>query len=212
MHSSHGVTARRRLLVSLSLGFVGAILAAVLGAGPGSGLVGWDVFAATFCGWVWMSIWRMDPDATADHARRDDPTRRLADAVVLSAAGVSVVAIGAVTFGASHRSSATGLAVALALTSIVLSWLIVHTVFTLKYAQLHYAQPQGGIDFNEPDPPQYSDFAYLAFTIGMTFQVSDTDIGSKRIRRTVLHHALIAFPLVTLIMASAINLVAGLAH
>jgi uncharacterized membrane protein len=79
----------------------------------------------------------------------------------------------------------------------------------LKYARLYYLEG-GGIDFNEDDPPQYSDFAYLSFTIGMTFQVSDTDIGSKQIRRAALQHAWVAFPLGALIIASAINLVAGL--
>ena len=76
-----------------------------------------------------------------------------------------------------------------------LSWAAVHTVFTLRYAQLFYrgGGNGSGIDFNEDDPPDYRDFAYLALTIGMTFQVSDTDLGSKAIRRTALRHALISW-------------------
>jgi uncharacterized membrane protein len=70
---------------------------------------------------------------------------------------------------------------------------------------------EAAAEFNEKDPPQYSDFAYLSFTIGMTFQVSDTNIQSKQIRRTVLRHALLSFPLGTVIIATSINLVAGLA-
>jgi uncharacterized membrane protein len=99
----------------------------------------------------------------------------------------------------------------LALASVFVSWTLVHTVFTLKYARLYYSGQAGGIDFNEPDDPQYSDFAYLSFTIGMTFQVSDTDIESKQIRRTALRHAWLSFPLGAVIIATAINLVAGLA-
>ncbi|MGN6160922.1 MAG: DUF1345 domain-containing protein, partial [Marmoricola sp.] len=156
-------------------------------------------------------IWRSDAAETSEHANRDDPSRDIADLIILCAAGASVVAVGAVLFQAKHRSSATPVEVAIALTSIMLSWLLVHTVFTLKYARLYYVGEDGGVDFNQDEPPRYSDFAYLAFTIGMTFQVSDTDITSTAIRRTALRQALIGFPLVVLITAAAINLVAGLA-
>jgi hypothetical protein len=91
------------------------------------------------------------------------------------------------------------------------SMVFVHTVFTLKYACLYYSGRAGGIDFNEAEPPQYSDFAYLSFTIGMTFQVSDTNIESKQIRRTALRHAWLSFPLGVVIISASINLVAGLA-
>ncbi|MEO7234131.1 MAG: DUF1345 domain-containing protein, partial [Lapillicoccus sp.] len=80
------------------------------------------------------------------------------------------------------------------------------------YAQLYYEGRPGGIDFNQDDElPDYRDFAYLAFTVGMTFQVSDTDLKTKAIRRTALHQALVSFPLGTVIIASSINLVSGLA-
>jgi len=98
-----------------------------------------------------------------------------------------------------------------ALLSIFVSWTLIHTVFTLKYARLYYSDEVGGIDFNESDAPEYSDFAYLSFTIGMTFQVSDTDIESKPIRRTALRHAWLSFPLGAVIIAASINLVSGLA-
>jgi uncharacterized membrane protein len=103
------------------------------------------------------------------------------------------------------------IAVGVVLASVFVSWILVHTVFTLKYARLYYSGRAGGIDFNEPDDPQYTDFAYLSFTIGMTFQVSDTNLESKQIRRTALRHAWLSFPLGAVIIATAINLVAGLA-
>lgn len=212
VRSPGGSAARTKLLVSLGVGVVGGACAAVLGAGPAAALIGWDLLALTFCVWVWVVIWPLDPTSTMAHANRDDPGRELADLVLLGAAVASLVAVGAVLVRASHevgdgRYVQAGLAVA----SIVLSWLLVHTVFTLKYARLYHRGTVGGIDFNQDELPQYSDFAYLSFTIGMTFQVSDTDIRSTDIRRTALHHALIAFPLGTLIIASAINLVVGLA-
>jgi uncharacterized membrane protein len=100
---------------------------------------------------------------------------------------------------------------ALALVSVFVSWILVHTVFALKYARLYYAGTPGGIDFNEAEAPDYADFAYLSFTIGMTFQVSDTKTETKQIRRTALRHAWLSFPLAAVIIATSINLVSGLA-
>ena len=99
----------------------------------------------------------------------------------------------------------------LALVSVFVSWTLVHTVFTLKYARRYYSGTAGGIDFNGTGAPDYPDFAYLAFTIGMTFQVSDTNIRSRPIRRTALRHAWLLFPLGAVIIATSINLVSGLA-
>jgi uncharacterized membrane protein len=99
---------------------------------------------------------------------------------------------------------------ALSVASVILAWSSVHTMFTTRYARLYYAGEDGGIDFNETDPPKYSDFAYLAFTIGMTFQVSDTNFATKELRATALRHALLSYLFGTFIIASMINLLAGL--
>ena len=203
--------ARTKLLISVALGALGTAAGFGLGVGPASVLIGWDLTALVFGGWTWASTWSMDADETARHARRDNPGRDVIDLIVLCAATASVVAVGAVLFQASGDEGLSRYAhVALAVVSIFLSWTLVHTVFMLKYARLYYLEG-GGIDFNEDDEPQYTDFAYLSFTIGMTFQVSDTNISSKKIRRAALQHGWVAFPLGALIIASAINLVAGLA-
>jgi len=96
--------------------------------------------------------------------------------------------------------------------TIVCSWLLVHTVFALRYAHVYYTEPEGGIDYKSKglEDPDYLDFAYTAFTIGMTFQVSDTDIQRREIRRTVLRHALLAYLFGAIILAVAINLIASL--
>ena len=85
-------------------------------------------------------------------------------------------------------------------------------MFTLKYARLYYSCTPGGIDFNGSGLPDYPDFAYLAFTIGMTYQVSDTDLTNKAIRHTALRHSLMSYLLGTVIIAATINVAAGLAH
>ena len=205
-------SARTKLLVSVAAAVVAGVAAALLGAGRAAPLIGWDVLAVVFCAWVWSAVWSLDAEATAGHAKRENPSRDLADLVLLGAAVASLVAVGVVLFGAGHASGNAEYAqAALALVSVFVSWTLVHTVFTLKYARLYYSGEVGGIDFNESDAPQYSDFAYLAFTIGMTFQVSDTNIGSKAIRRTALRHAWLSFPLGAVIIATSINLVSGLA-
>jgi len=115
----------------------------------------------------------------------------------------------------SHEAQAAGgytlpASTGSAVISAALSRAIVHTVYMLRYPRLHYTGPDRGVDFNEPDPPTYTDFAYLAFTIGMTFQVSDTPLRTKEFRRTALRHGLLSYLFGTGILATAINLVAGL--
>ena len=85
-----------------------------------------------------------------------------------------------------------------------------HTLYLVRYGDLYYSDPIGGIEFGDDGPPDYHDFAYLAFTIGMTFQVSDTDLNLKKMRRTALRHALLSFLFVGVIGALAINSVASL--
>jgi uncharacterized membrane protein len=209
---NHASTARLKLLVALASGLLTAAGAAAVGTGRMAPLIGWDVLAVVFGVWTWRAVWPLDPVMTRAYAQKENPSRDLADALLLGASIASLVAVGVVLFGASHEPGDTRYwEAALAVLSVFISWTIVHTIFTLKYARLYYGGAPGGIDFNEPDPPQYSDFAYLAFTIGMTFQVSDTDLQTKEIRRTALRHAWLSYPLGAVIIATTINLVSGLA-
>jgi uncharacterized membrane protein len=205
-------SARTKLLVSLGAAVVIGAAAGAAGAGRAAPLIGWDVLALVYGSWAWATVWKLDPEGAKADARREDPSRDQADLLVLGAAIASLIAVGAVLFGAGGASGyGKYLLAGLALVSVFVSWVIVHTVFTLKYARLYYSDPVGGIDFNGTGEPDYPDFAYLSFTIGMTFQVSDTDIQSKPIRRTALRHAWLSFPLVAVIIATSINLVSGLA-
>jgi uncharacterized membrane protein len=205
-------TARTKLLVSLAAGAAGGTAAGLAGTGRAAPLIGWDILALVFGVWVWSTVWRLDAETTAAHARREDPSSRLADAVLLGAAIASLIAVGLVLAGVGHASGiAQYLQAGLALMSVFVSWTIIHTVFTLRYARLYYAGQAGGINFNQTAAPDYGDFAYLSFTIGMTFQVSDTNIGSGQIRRTALRHAWLSFPMGAVIIATTINLVSGLA-
>ena len=97
----------------------------------------------------------------------------------------------------------------LVVVSVVLSWAAVHVVFTLRYARLYYAQG-GGIDFHADTLPDFRDFLYVALTIGMTFQVSDTDLNAKLIRMTALRHALLSYLFGVVVVSTTINVIATL--
>lgn len=210
--STKGLSARQRLAWS---GFAGLVTGGLLVAAQQRELAplgGWDIAAASFLVSVWTTIGSADGRRTAALAAREDNSRALADVVLLCAAVASLVGVGFLLVqGAAKGGPSPGVAIGVGIASVIVSWLVVHTVFTLKYARVYYSGAAGGVDFNEPDPPSYLDFAYLAFTIGMTFQVSDTNLTTKAVRSTALRHALLSYLFGTVIIATTINLVAGLA-
>ena len=208
---SHGVSARRRVVTSAAVGALAGPLSALALPWYQTPLVAWDVAAATYLCWIWAVLWKLDARRTAQHAEREDPTRAAADLMVLGAAFASLVAVAVLIVRAGPGGSLAVLVqVAFGVTSVVLSWAVIHTVFALRYAWLFYQDEDGGIDFHQPHKPQYSDFAYFAFTVGMTYQVSDTEVNTAPIRATVLRHSLLSYLFGTLIVALTINLVAGL--
>jgi uncharacterized membrane protein len=174
-------------------------------------LLGWGAASLTWVGWVWVSIVSLDPTATSRNATREDPHGAVADLLLLSA---SVAILAAVILGVVKAGDTSGADRALLLGSgiavVIASWGVVQTVFTLRYASLYYRGATHAVDFNEDDDPSYADFAYLAFTIGMTYQVSDTDLRTKAVRHTALRHALLSYLFGTVIIATTINLAAGL--
>ncbi|MFY1632046.1 DUF1345 domain-containing protein [Solwaraspora sp. WMMB335] len=213
MHRFQARAARRRgsLLSLAGLGVVVGVAVGVTGPPLLGPLAGWTVTAAAYLSWRWPVIWRCDAAATARAVDQVDPGRLVADAVLLGAALASLLAV-VVVLGAprvAHDSSSTAL-IALSIASVVLSWAVIHEVFTGRYARLYYGERAAGIDFHSPEQPRFSDFAYLAFTVGMTFQVSDPELTTSTMRRTVLSHALLSFLFGAVIIAVLINLIGGL--
>ena len=206
------VTARKRFAVTIVLGAVVAVVVGLQAAWPYAVVAGWDTAALIFSAWVWVMMASMTSADTAAHATQQEPGRAQADVLVLMAAVASLVAVGYVLVQASSaKGAAQDLLAGLGVLSVALSWLAVHTLFSLRYARLYYGGSPGGIDFNQKAPPRYLDFAYVAFTLGMTFQVSDTDLQTPTIRTTALRHALLAYLFGAVILAATINLIAGLA-
>jgi uncharacterized membrane protein len=176
-----------------------------------SPLIGWCASALTLLVPAWAMMFGADSARTRALAAREDSSRVVADLVVLAACIASLIGVGLVLLkAATAKGAALAGMTALGAASIGLAWAIVHTIFTLRYADLYYSNG-GGIDFNGDDAPDYRDFAYVAFTVGMTYQVSDTNLRTKAFRRTALRHSLLSFVFGTAIIAVMINIVAGLA-
>jgi uncharacterized membrane protein len=204
------VSARTRLAVSFVAGLLVGVPAVVLTGWDVGLMLGWDTSAMVFVGSVILDVHDRNPTRTREMATREDNSRAAAAAIVLSACVASLVGVGFTLIKAAHSNGVThGLITAVAVLSVVMSWAAVHTVYTLHYARIYY-RDQGGIDWHADDKPHYGDFAYVALTIGMTFQVSDTDLVSKAIRMTALRHALLSYLFGVVVVAMTINVVAGL--
>jgi uncharacterized membrane protein len=198
-----------------------AMSAAGLVAGVGIGtvapplfalLAGWDVAALTYLAWTWWVIWPLDHHWTAQLAGREDPSRPVRDVLLLLSGLTSLLAIGVVLV-TSHRLQGVprDVGIVVGVASLVVSWTVVQTVFTTRYAGIYYRYG-GGIDFHQAEPPRFSDFAYVAFTVGATFQVADTDLTNSVMRVEVLRHLLLAYLFGAVLIAATVNLLAGLAQ
>jgi uncharacterized membrane protein len=203
--------AARRLMLGIVAGLVAAAIALGLGASWAvTALFAFDTAAGVYVIWVWVTVSGADAAATARLARSEDASRASAETILIGAGVASLLAVGFTLAQASHsHAPARGLLTALSFGSVALAWTSVHTVYLLRYARLYYSPPDGGIDFHGENPA-YLDFAYLALTIGMTFQVSDTDLTFKRVRRSALHHALLSYLFGTVIVAVTVSSVADL--
>ncbi|MDF2822952.1 MAG: putative rane protein [Mycobacterium sp.] len=201
-----------RLAGALLAGGIAAVCVGLTAGWPYVPAAGWIVAASIYLAWTWTLVGRMDPTRTGAHARHvheEDSTRGFTQVVVLLA---SVASLGGVGYLLAAESTKGGdlPAAAVGILSVAASWFAVHTVFMLRYARLYYTGPPEAIDFNQDEAPAYADFAYLAFTLGMTYQVSDTNLRSRTIRSTALTHALLSFLLGAVILAMTLNLVVGL--
>jgi uncharacterized membrane protein len=201
-----------RILVAAPLGVGAAIVVGLTAGWPFAPAAGWIVAAVAYLIWTWLIVGRLDAVQTARHATRygeDDSTPWIIDLTVLMA---SVASLGGVGYLLAAESTGGVSAAVIGALSVAAAWVTVHTVYMLRYARLYYTGDEGGIDFNESEGyrPDYGDFAYLAFTLGMTYQVSDTDLTDRQIRMAALRHALLSFLLGAIVLAIVINLGASL--
>jgi uncharacterized membrane protein len=204
--------ALRRLLIAAVVGVVAGLALATVLPWRLAVLGGWNATALTFLLSVAPIILGADGARTQRIAVREDMNRDVARLLLLAASSASLVAVGFTLGLARHERGADRvLLITMAAGTLLVSWTVLNTVFTLRYARLYYLGAGDSIDFGDPSrPPDYRDFAYVAFTIGMTYQVSDTMLHARGIRRTVLVHALLSYVFGVVIVAAGVNVVAGL--
>jgi uncharacterized membrane protein len=201
-----------RIAVATPLGVAAAVAVGVTVGWPYAPAGGWIVASVVYLAWTWLIVGSLDAAGTRTHATRyrdDDSTPWILDVTLLLASVASLGGVGYLLVAGSG-GDVSGAVVGVA--SVVAAWVTVHTVYMLRYARLYYGgDDEGGIDFNaEGYQPDYGDFAYLAFTLGMTYQVSDTDLTARPIRMAALRHGLLSFLFGAIILAITINLVASL--
>ncbi len=201
---------RRRVLTACAVGVIVGGITAWVGPWQLAILAGWDIGSSLLVGWIWVSIARLDAHATRLLATREDDSRAASRGVVIVACVASLVGVfvGILKARAVGGNAGAVLTVA-SVIAVVLAWGAVHTIFMLQYAHRYYDR-NGGIEFPQDDEPSYLDFAYVAFTVGMTFQVSDTDISNRSMRALLLRHAALSYLFGTVIVGLTINVVGGL--
>jgi uncharacterized membrane protein len=206
------ILSARRALVCAAIGAVAGVVVAVAVAPRLGPLVGWCTAGLVALVWVWRICWPQDSAGTERLAREESSSRVTDDAIITAC----IASIGAVVIALIQSRSQTGDAISVALVILgvlgtVMAWALVNTVYAFKYARLYFLDHrEGGFDFKQDTPPTYSDFAYLAFTVGMSFAVAEVEPTSSDTRRKALPHALLSYLFGTVLIAVAINLVTNL--
>jgi len=190
---------------------VGAVIGVVVGVLTGAllgVLAGIAATATIFVAVGWIVLWPMDAAATQHNVGRED-LRPVAEELVIVAAALGGL-VGIVVLLLLSGSGTGRAAAATAPGGVFMVWAGLHLMYATRYAHLYYTGVVGGIDFNSDEPPTYRDFLYFSYNLGMTYQVSDTDVSSASIRAIVLRHCLLSYLFGTVILATTINLVTGI--
>jgi uncharacterized membrane protein len=181
-------------------------------------MVGWDAFSLCMIALTWLTFFVTDAKELCEQAKKQDESRYTIFLIVLFSVCISIIGILIVLRNTDENLVRRQLHTIVSMLGVALSWFLLHTTLTLRYAHLYYIhtfsqqhQHKGGINFPEEiDEPDYLDFAYFSFVIGMTFQVSDVQVTSQGMRRLVLLHGLISFIFNTIIVALTINTIANI--
>jgi len=180
-------------------------------------MITWCAFALSYMITSWIVFFSRSPVQIREHSRQQDGSRVYVLLLILITSFASLFTVLLLMLSTEAKETPHIIYIPVAVGSMLLSWIMVHTLFGFHYAHLFYGDdtedPSShaeGLEFPSEKKPDYLDFAYFSFVIGMTFQVSDVDITSKTIRRLALLHGLLSFGLNTFVVALTINLIAGL--
>ena len=209
-----------RLFISLGLAVVAFFILLILKVEIFTRIViSWDLFALIMIIWLWNIFFKMSAPNLRTHARMEDNSRTVSFFIILSTVIISLMGILILLNNKTKGMINPYIHAPVSIIGVGISWLLLHSLFTSRYAHLYYGGSSqhddpneicGGIEFPGGEDPDYLDFAYFAFVIGMTFQVSDTNITFKKIRRNVLFHGLLSFIYNTIIVAISISVIINL--
>ena len=206
---------RMRSLIAAAVGAVTYLILRSFSAVSTCMIAGWDGFAFTLLALIWISMLTSRIDHIRYRARTQDLSRFLIFVFTVAAACSSIFAV-IFLLSAEKNSRHLGYHAALSIAAILSSWTLVHSIFALRYAHAYYGEGDtgteqvGGLEFPSDSSPDYIDFAYFSFVIGMTCQVSDVQITAKRLRSLALIHGVLSFCFNTVILALSINTISGL--
>ncbi|MBI8989349.1 MULTISPECIES: DUF1345 domain-containing protein [Corynebacterium] len=204
-------------IIVLTVVFVLATAAATVLTSAWRGpAIGWATAATVWDLMVWRSVGRLDPAGSREHARARGVPHRVHTILLNAATIAATVTVGLLIYDSTRVHGDERILLSLfGLIAVCATWTFVHLLFMLQYASQHYSDHADGdtgrgIDFNQPEAPRYTDFAYTAFTFGMTYAASDTSFTAPEIRRTALVHAFYSFYFGTAVTATTVNLVVSL--
>lgn len=179
-------------------------------------MIGWDTFSICMIIMTWITFGITKSEQIRELAKVEDSSRTVIFFIILIATFASFLAVLLLLVTKQQFQATQNSHLTIAIAGMILSWFLIHTIFTLRYAHLFYgddeANPKthaGGLEFPGDKKPDYLDFAYFSFVLGMTFQVSDVQINSKHLRRIAMLHGLISFGYNTVMIALTINVIAG---
>ncbi len=179
-------------------------------------MIAWDTFSVCMIVMSWITFSITNSKQIRQQSKAQDSSRSIIFIIVLVSTLASFLAVLLLIVTKKHGISGTSWHLPIAIAGMLFSWFLIHTIFTLRYAHIYYGDhktkpgtPVGGLEFPEDSLPEYFDFAYFSFVLGMTFQVSDVQVTSKRLRKLALLHGILSFGFNTIMIALTINLIAG---
>jgi uncharacterized membrane protein len=211
------LTSLHRLLISLCMAIVVYLLIQIEHLGILTHvMIGWDTFCLVTIILCWITFSVTTSQQIRELAKAQDSSRVIIFIIVLISTFASFLAVVLLIVSKNGHKSEEAFHLTISIAGMILSWVLIHTIFTLRYAHIFYdndkERPEehaAGLEFPGEKKPDYLDFAYFSFVLGMTFQVSDVQVTSKRLRRLALLHGILAFGYNTIMIALTINLIAG---
>jgi uncharacterized membrane protein len=179
-------------------------------------MIGWDTFSLCMIVMSWITFSITTSHQIRELAKAQDSSRIIIFIIALISTFASFLAVLLLIVAKKEFNTAETFHLIIAIAGMVLSWILIHTIFTLRYAHIFYGDDEeepethaAGLEFPGDKKPDYLDFAYFSFVLGMTFQVSDVQVTSKQFRRLVMLHGILSFGYNTIMIALTINLIAG---